>query len=91
MKTIMKTRIEQIEGRRLQIPKLYRAVYNRAVSRGGLRSVVNAQCLECAGWVRDEITECTDLACPLWLKRPYQTSDVPSAAVKLPVALCQSI
>lgn len=87
----MKTRTEQIEGRRLQIPKLYRAVYNRAVSRGGFRSVVNAQCLECSGWVRAEITECTDLACPLWLKRPYQAEDVPSVAVKQSAGVRQSI
>lgn len=69
---MMKTREEQIAERRAQIPRAYRATYNRAVKGRSLRASVNAQCLECVCWQRKEITLCTDLACPLYAVRPYQ-------------------
>ena len=70
----MRTRKEQIAERRAQIPSKYRAIYDRAVTAKSLRAAVNAQCLECVCWQRKEITLCTDLACPLYAVRPYQSS-----------------
>jgi len=62
-------RQEKIAERRTQIPKKYRGVYDRALKRGNLRAAVNVQCLECVMWVADEIRQCTDLACPLYVHR----------------------
>ena len=62
----------QITERRAQIPRKYRSLYDRAVRGRSLRACVNAQCLECVGWVSKEVTFCTDRACPLWTVRPYR-------------------
>jgi hypothetical protein len=34
------------------------------------RSAIKAFCLECVGWERDAVAECTGFACPLWAYRP---------------------
>ena len=67
-------RKEQIEQRRMQMPRKYRKIYDRAVEGKSLRSCINAQCLECVGWVSKEVTLCTDLGCPLFSVRPYRDS-----------------
>ena len=64
----------QIAERRSQMPRKYRAMYDRAVSGRSLRAAVNAQCLECVCWQSREVTLCTDLACPLYAVRPYRSS-----------------
>ena len=71
-----KSRQEQIQERREQIPKMYRGIYNKAVSEKNRnrKSAIIAQCLECCGWKRIEVSKCTDKACALWLLRPYQSS-----------------
>ncbi len=71
---MMKTREEQIAERRKQMPRSYRANYDRAVKGKSLRGAINAQCLECVCWVTKEVRLCTDLACPLCAVRPYQSS-----------------
>ena len=65
-------RLQKIAEYKRQIPKAYRAVYEKAVSGKSLRAAVNAQCLECTGWQRKEITFCSATICPLWMVRPYQ-------------------
>lgn len=67
-------RQKKIAERRAQMPRAYRATYNRAVKGKSLRAAINAQCLECVCWQRDEVRNCTDLACPLYAVRPYQRS-----------------
>lgn len=62
-------REEQIAARREQIPKKCKGLYDRSLKRGNLRAAVNAFCLECVGWVSDEVRRCTDLACPLYAHR----------------------
>jgi hypothetical protein len=62
----------QIAERRAQIPRAYKATYDRAIKGKSLRAAINAQCLECVCWQRKEITLCTDLACSLYTVRPYQ-------------------
>ncbi len=64
----------KITLRRNRMPSAYRGIYDRAVSGQSLRAAVNAQCLECVGWMKNEIRECTDAACPLFAVRPYQDS-----------------
>ena len=70
----MKTQKELVAERRLQIPRKYRAIYDRAIKGKGLRAAINAQCLECVAWISNEVRNCTDLACPLWAVRPYRIS-----------------
>jgi len=65
-------RQEKIAERRAQIPKLYRATYDKAIGGKSLRAAINAFCLECVCWQIEEIRKCTDLACPLYAVRPYQ-------------------
>lgn len=69
-------REEKIAERRAQIPRAYRANYDRAIAGKSLRAAVNAQCLECVCWQRKEVTLCTDLACPLHAVRPYQAQEI---------------
>lgn len=77
-------RDEQIEKRLNQIPESHRAKYEKAVSRKSMRAAVNSQCLECVGYLTKEVSMCTDLACPLYLYRPYQKrrggDDIPDDA-----------
>ena len=65
-------RQEQVEQRRAQMPRSYRATYDKAVSGRSLRAAINSFCLECICWQIEEIRNCTDLACPLYAVRPYQ-------------------
>ena len=67
-------RAERIRKRRAQIPRAYRAKYNKAVKGNSLRAAIDAQCLECISWHIEDIRNCTDLACPLYAVRPYQSS-----------------
>ncbi|MGH2271267.1 hypothetical protein ACQ9LF_05655 [Anaerohalosphaeraceae bacterium U12dextr] len=61
-----------IVSRRNQIPPAYRGIYDRATSGQSLRASVNAHCLECVGWKKQEIRHCTAVACPLYAVRPYR-------------------
>lgn len=36
------------------------------------RRAIKAFCLECCGFDRSAITDCTAYACPLWKFRPFQ-------------------
>lgn len=65
-------RQKQIAERRSQIPRSYRACYDKAVQGRSLRAAINSFCLECVCWQTKEIRLCTDKACPLWMIRPYQ-------------------
>jgi len=67
-------RLQQIEERRMAMPRKYRRLYDRAVKGKSLRACINAQCLECVYWQSKEVTLCTDLGCPLYAVRPYQRS-----------------
>ena len=39
------------------------------------RRAIKAFCLECLGFDRQAISECTGWACPLWNFRPYQENE----------------
>ncbi len=60
---------ERIAGHRLQIPKLYRGIYDKAVSGKSRKAAMHAFCLECCGWVIKEVYLCTSPQCPLFLYR----------------------
>jgi len=67
-------RRQQIGERRDQMPRAYRATYDRAVAGKSLRAAINSFCLECVCWQIPEIRDCTDIACPLHAVRPYRES-----------------
>ncbi len=65
-------RAKRIAERRADMPKIYRATYDKAVSGKSLRAAVNSFCAECAMWQREEVRLCISFACQLWPYRPYQ-------------------
>ena len=67
-------REQKIAERRADMPKVYRASYDRAVSGRSLRAAVNSFCIHCVMYQREEVRLCTSLSCPLWPYRPYQGS-----------------
>jgi hypothetical protein len=69
---IERQRQMRIAERRAQMPRSYRANYDKAVGGKSLRASINAFCLECVCWQIEEIRNCSDFACPLYAVRPYQ-------------------
>jgi len=72
---------ERIAKQRADMPKQYRRVYDIAMTGKSLRSAVNSQCIQCMGYVFDEVKLCVSPQCPLFLYRPvrgisYGVSDV---------------
>lgn len=65
-------RNEQVAKRIAGMPTTCRGAYKKAVNHKSMRAAVNSQCLECVGYIRKEISVCTDLACPLYSYRPFQ-------------------
>lgn len=65
-------RSEQIDKRISEMPVTCQGIYKRAINHKSMRAAVNSQCLECVGYVRKEISVCTDLGCPLYSYRPFQ-------------------
>ena len=63
-------RREKITERRARIPKLYRAIYNKAIRGNSRKAAMHAFCLECCGWQIREVFLCTDLGCSLYPYRP---------------------
>jgi hypothetical protein len=61
---------EKIKQRLSQMPKQYRATYNRAMTGKSRKAAMRAFCTECCGWVIQEVFLCTDSACPLYPYRP---------------------
>jgi hypothetical protein len=51
-------------------PLMRRAIFGDATPRGAIK----AFCLHCTGDLRDQITNCTAYACPLYEYRPYQAA-----------------
>jgi hypothetical protein len=69
---LLSRRQAKIKQRLSKIPQAYKRNYQNAVQGKSLRAAVNAFCIECTGWQRNEIIFCTSLACPLYAVRPYQ-------------------
>lgn len=54
------------------VPESFRKLYERTqTGKAGPRQAIKMQCAECTGYDRDEITNCSDLACPLYKYRPF--------------------
>lgn len=57
-------------GRLSTCPKRYREILKRSWVTRSRKTAIKAFCLECVGFERAAITECTAYACPLWGFRP---------------------
>ena len=60
------------EKRLSEIPDLYKANYQKAMTTKSKAAAIKAKCLDCCCWMRAEITECGATACPLYPHRPYR-------------------
>ena len=66
-------RVRTIKNRLSQMPKSAQRAYLRATrGKASPLAAIKAQCLECIGWERAEIAQCTGFACPLWMYRPWK-------------------
>lgn len=64
--------MNRIEKRLADMPRDYRKNYLEAIKGDSLRAAINAKCLECMGWLRNEVRDCDCYCCPLHAVRPYQ-------------------
>jgi len=65
------TQEAMILARLSEMPKSYRLTYLRATRGKSYAAGVKSFCLECLGWERAGIPQCTSLGCPLYPYRPY--------------------
>lgn len=56
----------------LDIPKLYKPVYDKAVAGQSRSTGIKAFCLKCCLWQWKLVRLCTNSACPLFAYRPYK-------------------
>ena len=63
-----KRAVERLE----EMPTGCRMTYIRALKGKSMAAAIKAQCMECVGWIRDEVRQCSALACPLYPYRPYK-------------------
>lgn len=68
----MAGRAERIAKYKQNIPQIYHALYEKAISGKSNAAVVKARCLDCCAWQRTEVSLCPAVECPAWAKRPYQ-------------------
>ena len=54
------------------IPDPYKGVFRKAFTGNSLRAAINAKCLDCSNYQKQEINQCTVKNCPLYKYRPYQ-------------------
>lgn len=56
------------------IPKHYWKLYFDLIAKNHNKKTkaIQAKCLDCCCYVREEITQCTVTTCPLYNMRPYQ-------------------
>lgn len=57
------------------VPEHYKRIFERAYGGNSRAMALKAFCLECTGFSRGDITDCTARGCPLYPYRPYQAGD----------------
>ncbi len=72
---LLSRRQAKIKQRLSQIPKLHQAIYKKAVSGKSRKDAIKAFCLMCFCWQKEEVRQCTDLACPLYPYRAYTEAE----------------
>lgn len=76
-------KIAAARAKRVRVaPRLYRGLLTRVfTNKSSPRVCIQVMCLECVGYAREEIRNCTAYACPLWNIRPYQADPVKNATL----------
>ena len=59
--------------RLLEMPESSRRTFLLALWGTSRQSAIKAFCMECVGWEREEVRNCTATACPLWAHRPWKS------------------
>lgn len=60
-----------------EAPSSYRGILKRAYSGKSRAEAIKAHCLQCAGFLRNEVRDCSARGCPLHPYRPYQQGSDP--------------
>ena len=56
------------------VPKSYKRITEKAIrGKASATDAIKANCLECVGYVREEVKVCCSTTCPLHAYRPYTT------------------
>ena len=63
---------EKIQEKINMMPINYRSNYEKAITGKSRTAAVKAFCLECVCWQRNEVKNCTSVACPLFPYRAYE-------------------
>jgi hypothetical protein len=58
----------------------YQKKYDKAMSGRDPEAAIAAKCLDCMYWQRSRIAECPIVCCPLWLYRPFTSTEMREAA-----------
>lgn len=61
------------EQREKQVPQSLLATYQKSVKSKA--AAIKSFCIECTGYDRKVVRDCSDTGCPLWHHRPYQKKD----------------
>ncbi len=56
-------------------PELFAPLFARAAAGNSRAAAIKAFCVECVGFKRADVTDCTATQCPLYPYRPYQRGD----------------
>ena len=74
--TYTKNDLERISNYRKTIRDLHHGAYRRkydiAMNGNSLRAAVDARCMDCNAWQKNEVKNCPAVECPLWSHRPYR-------------------
>lgn len=66
--------LNEVQIKRLEdCSDMHRGLLTRVYSGNrSLRDGIDAFCVQCVGYVIDDVRNCTSIGCPLWQLRPYQ-------------------
>jgi len=62
---------QQIERALAEVPRSFRKAYLIAMGGRSRKKAIQIYCLQCAGWKRNQVAACPNLACPLYPYRPF--------------------
>lgn len=54
------------------IPLSQQGIFKKAYEGKSKKAIINAKCLDCCCFQREEVKNCTVASCPIWKVRPYQ-------------------
>jgi hypothetical protein len=69
----MRTPEERIKERLDGLPRVFKALYRRAMKGRSRRAAIDAHCNMCMGWIRGGPYTCSSPECPLFPYRPGET------------------